>query len=868
MGKLKDKAKRIEINPGMQLASYEDNQLFDSSYVVKVSVRQLVEFIMRTGDIDNRRVSGGEKQMQAGSRIHRMIQKSMGAEYYPEYLLRYRYLTKRFAIEIEGRADGIIDEGMTSGKKHNYTDVDNTLLEDSNNPAVTFDIALNQHLTKEDYPQITVDEIKTVAKSIEYIKEPQPVHLAQAKVYAYIYAKQNNLFTICVRMTYCHVETYEKKYFHYEYSLGELEYWFHALMSNYTRWADFQYKWYKDRQETIKNLQFPFVYREGQRQLAVYVYQTIKESKKLYLQAPTGTGKTISTVFPTVKSMGEGLTEKIFYLTAKTITRTVAEESFDILRAEGLRFKNVTITAKEKICIYEKAECNPNACKRAAGHYDRVNDAIYEVINNYDKIDRTVIEKVAEEYNVCPFELSLDISLFADGIICDYNYAFDPHASLKRYFTDGMKGDYVFLIDEAHNLLERARDMFSAVLLKEDLLAVKRLITTGLEKQTLEKTFVKPSLALRVSKALERCNREMLSLKKQCDGMTILDDIDTLAGLVESLHTVMDQFLEEEKECSIRNEVQELYFVVCHFLMIYEKLDEDYVTYAELYDNGSFMVKLFCVNPRNNLQEGMSKGRSSILFSATFLPIQYYKYLLGGEKSDYEALAKSTFDTKKRALIIAEDVTSKYSRRGPLEYGRIASYIYEITSAKKGNYMVFLPSHAFLAEVYKVFADNYFDEKTMLTLVQEDRMTEEQREEFLSYFENISDHTLIGFCVLGGIFSEGIDLKKDSLIGAIIVGNGLPMVCNEREILKDYFDDESSSGFDYAYTYPGMNKVLQAAGRVIRTREDIGVVALLDERFNMNSYKRLFPKEWDDYKIVNSRNVAACVRDFWKKQEQ
>ena len=856
MAKLKDKSKKIEMNKNTKLILSPNSkntgnpENLYSSYVVKVSVRQLVEFIFRAGDIDNTRIGSSDNLMLEGSKIHRKIQKSMGDNYYPEFLLKYNHFTERYRIEIEGRADGIIIE-------KEWTVPENRL---SNK----HEIALNQHLTDEDYPRITIDEIKCVAKDLEYVKEPVKVHLAQAMLYAYIYATQNSIPLIRVRMTYCQLESLDIKYFHYEYSYAELKSWFDKLICEYIKWADFQYDWYLVRQDSIERLEFPFTYREGQKQLAVYVYQTIKEGKKLYLEAPTGVGKTVSTIFPSVKSLGQGLIQKIFYLTAKTITRTVAEDTFDILRESYLKIKTLTITGKEKICIFEKPECNPAACERAKGHLDRVNDAIYDAIMNYDRIDRSVVERIAEKYRVCPFELSLDISNFADAVILDYNYVFDPHASLKRYFSEGQRGDYVFLIDEAHNLVERGRDMFSAELYKEDLLKLKRTISDELEKQTINKTFSKPSLALRVTKALERCNREMLALKKACDGMVVLEEIDHLVALVESLHTVMSQFLEEEKDSAVRRQVMEYYFEVCHFLMIFEKVDGNYVIYSELKDSGSFKVKLFCVDPKGNIKDACSKGKSSIMFSATLLPIQYYKKLLGGEEQDYEVYAKSTFDNKKLSVLIGNDVTSKYSRRGPLEYNRIASYIYEITRCRQGNYMVFCPSHAFLSEVYSSFVTSYFDESIMNIVIQEERMTEEMREQFLSLFENRDDSkTLIGFCVLGGIFSEGIDLKKDSLIGSIIVGTGIPLVCNEREVLKDHFDDSEGKGFDYAYRYPGMNKVLQAAGRVIRTSEDMGIVALLDDRFEMPVNKRLFPREWESCKIVDNTNVSRIVEDFW-----
>ena len=835
----------IMINPGNKKTGKKQIDT-NGEYIIYVSVRQLVEFILRCGDIDNRHTSGSDTAMQEGTRLHRLIQRRQGETYHAEVPLKYIYSTDRYNIVIDGRADGIIEDD-----------------------------------------KVTIDEIKCVMRDLDYIREPDPVHLAQALCYAYIYLKQHSLSDISVRMSYCHIETEQMKYFDFDFTSEEIISWFDNLMSKYIVWADFQYDWHFKCIKSIDGLEFPFPYREGQRDLVIYGYQTIRESKKIYIQAPTGVGKTVTTIFPSVKAVGQGMANKIFYLTAKTITRTVAEDTYEILRRDGLKFKTVTITAKEKICPCEKAECNPAKCERARGHYDRVNKALYELLTGYDRIDRNIIEEIAEKYMVCPFELSLDATLFADGIICDYNYVFDPHVQLKRYFSEGLTGDYIFLIDEAHNLVDRGRDMFSAELYKEDFLELKRGVSNALQTQTVSKVFNKPSLAMRLVKALERCNKHLLSLKKECDGCRVLDDIDIFAGLVESVRTVMDQFLQDEDDSEVRQKVLEFYFEICHFLLIYEKLDKNYTIYSEIEEDTKdkrFKVKLLCVNPRENLKEAMAKGRSSILFSATFLPIQYYKNLLGGEKTDYEVYAKSAFDNKKRGLFIAGDVTSKYTRRSDAEYQKIASYIYEITKVKTGNYMVFFPSHAFLAKVYESFCNSFLDENTMDCILQEEYMNEEMREKFLSYFSGTdcddkvtidgpvkmsrgekTKRSLIGFCVLGGIFSEGIDLKNDSLIGAIIVGTGLHMVCNERELFKDFFDDEESDGFDYAYRYPGINKVLQAAGRVIRTAEDVGVVALLDERFLYNQNRRLFPREWENIRNVNLSNVSDEINGFWNK---
>lgn len=820
---------------------------------IHVSVRQLVEFILREGDIDNRRTGGSDTAMQEGGRIHRMLQRRMGSDYHPEVTLRYVWRTEEYDVVLEGRADGIIDLLWSERAEAKQADV---LIEESELSADAM-----ERMTDE----VIIDEIKGTYRDLRRITKPVGVHLAQAKCYAYIYASQNRLSSIGVRMTYCNMETEELRYFHESYTIEELTGWFGALMQEYKKWTDFQFAWSKKRTDSIKQLSFPFPYREGQKELVTYVYQTIYHRRKLFLEAPTGVGKTISTVFPAVKAMGEGLAEKIFYLTAKTITRTVATDCFSLLSEHGLAFKTLVITAKDKICPMEETDCNPEYCPFAKGHFDRINDAMYELLQTQEHFSRETVLDCAKKHQVCPFEMSLDMSLYADAVICDYNYVFDPNVYLKRFFADGAGAkDYIFLIDEAHNLLERGRQMYSAALYKEDFLKMKKLVK---------------ELNPKLERQLEKCNRELLSLKRECVDYRKEELIAPFVIALTRAYATLDEFLEEHDTFPQRGELLDFYFEMAHFLNIYEIMDDNYIAYSQQVQEGEFMLKLFCMNPSANLRNCMYRGRSTILFSATFLPIQYYKKLLGGEEQDYEVYAKSTFDEEKKALLLASDVTSRYTRRSSEEYERIARYIFEVVRQRYGNYMVFFPSHAFLEEVCGCFMESYYDETYMECVFQEEYMSEQMREDFLNRFvgnescnlqakisfeiEEEDEKLLLGFCVMGGIFSEGIDLKRDSLIGTIIVGTGLPQVCCERELLKEYFDAQGENGFDYAYRIPGMNKVLQSAGRVIRTVEDVGIVALLDERFMTYPYRRMFPREWSRYEVVNVEEVSKRVEKFW-----
>ena len=778
---------------------------------IRISVRNLVEFVMRGGDIDNRRTSSAEKDaMQAGSRMHRKIQKRQGADYHAEVSMKHRVDQEDYQILVEGRADGIIE--AVSG--------------------------------------VTIDEIKCVYMDIRQLEEPLPVHLAQALCYGYMYCcDHENVNTITIQITYCNLETEEIRRLKQDKTREELETWFQGLIHEYLKWAEYLYRHTLRRDESLRELEFPYKYRAGQKELAVSVYRALARKRNLFIQAPTGIGKTLSVVYPSLKSMGNGNGEKLFYLTAKTITRSVAENCFFLLRERGMLFTTVTITAKEKLCPLEKTECNPDVCPYAKGHFDRVNDAVFDILHEQQGITRKIILDYAEKYQVCPFEFCLDISSWADGIICDYNYVFDPNARLKRYFADGNQGDYLFLIDEAHNLVSRAREMFSACLVKEDILLVKKIIKGRSRK---------------LERELERCNRNLLELKRESAEYRVLPDANLLASNLPGVMGEFDSFLEEEKEFPERELVLQFYFDLRHFLNMYDGLDDHYRIYTELGEDGNFRLYLFCIDPSRCLNACLEKGIAGIFFSATMIPVMYYKKLLSGNPEDFAVYANSPFDREKRLILVAKDVSSRYTRRNKAEFGKVADYIMMLAQSHVGNYMVFFPSYRYMKVVEQILDERY--DGSFRWQMQTKRMTEEEREEFLALFEEKREQSFVGLCVLGGIFSEGIDLKAERLEGTIIVGTGLPMVCSEQEILMQYFADQGENGYDYAYQYPGMNKVLQAAGRVIRTAQDRGVILLLDDRFLRPEIQDLFPREWTEYGLVTRETVGGWLKHFWESR--
>ena len=775
---------------------------------IRISVRSLVEFILRSGDLDSRRGAMDKEAMQKGSRLHRKIQRQMGGNYRPEVPLKYDIEYEDVVLRIEGRADGIFTE---DGKT-------------------------------------CIDEIKGVYRKVETLESAVPVHRAQAMCYAFITADQENLEEIDVQMTYANLDTEEIRRFRETLTRTFLKNWFQDLVDQYHKWVSYRQLWKEKRDASMKKLEFPFSYRKGQREMVTGVYHAVSSKKQIFVQAPTGVGKTMSSVFPAVRAVGEGKGEMIFYLTAKTITRTVAQDAFEILRQRGLLFQTVTITAKEKLCCCEKPECTPEKCPYAKGHFDRVNEAVYELWTSEQFFSREKIIAQAEKFKVCPFEMCLDLSLWVDGVICDYNYVFDPNVHLKRFFGENVSGEYIFLIDEAHNLVERGREMYSASLAREDIVEVRK--------------FIKP-YSPKLYRVLGRVAKQLLELKKESDPCLVMENTGTLPLTLLQVQGEMGRLLEEPPSQEVVDGILELYFDIRDFLNISELTDENYVIYGAAGEDGKYRVHLYCVNPAANLQEYLSKGRSAVFFSATLIPMQYYRSLLSTREDDYGIYVRSPFDQKNRRILICADVSSRYTRRGYGEYRKIAEYIARMAWQKKGNYMVFFPSYRLMEDVFHVYEEE-FSSDWVRCICQTSSMNEREREEFLEEFKDQKEETLLGFCIMGGIFSEGIDLMGDRLIGAAIIGTGLPQVSLERELLKQYYDKRGECGFDHAYRYPGMNKVLQAAGRVIRTREDKGTILLMDERFLNTDYRMLFPAEWEDAAVCRLGNVEQYLKQFWK----
>ncbi|RLQ94078.1 ATP-dependent DNA helicase [Falsibacillus albus] len=752
---------------------------------IRISVRTLVEYVFKRGSIDQR--FKAPSSLLEGTKAHQKIQKDYVEGDESEVFLQMVLPMGHLHFHIEGRCDGLLHSEKI----------------------------------------VTIDEIKSTSLDLDEISEETfPVHWAQAKCYAYMYASQNNLEEIQVQLTYYQIHTGDRKNFRRVYQLDELEVFIHEVAKEYMPFAALQSDHEKKKQESFQMLEFPYSsYRKGQRKFAGAVYKTILDEKNLLANAPTGIGKTMSTIFPAVKAMGEGVLSRIFYLTAKTITRTVAEQAFHDLGKSGLHLKSITLTAKDKVCFKEETICQKDYCEFADGYYDRINGAMLDILANETQMTRSVIEAYARKHRVCPFEFSIDLAYTVDAVIGDYNYVFDPRVSLKRYLEE-QKSKTVLLIDEAHNLVDRARDMFSAELTKSAFLTLKREYK-GIHHG--------------IFQAAKEINQYFIDLKKKCSVQHGIIKLE----LPEDFLPLVETFIEEaEKELPHRqNEVLlDAYFSALSFQRISKLYDGQYMTYAEASRN-DVTLKLFCLDPSSNLQK-MAKGfRSKIFFSATLSPTRYFQDLLGLTNEDYMIKVPSPFDEEQLELFIQPLSTRYHDREASVL--PIIHTIQSLLESKKGNYLVFFPSYRYMEVVHEAYCELH---PTTQVIKQEAGMPESVREEFLLRFSDENKETLLGFTVLGGIFSEGIDLKGDRLNGVVIVGVGLPQLSAEREMIKDHFEAGDKPGYDYSYVFPGMNKVLQAGGRLIRSESDRGTIILIDDRFLQRKYQSLLPDHWRHYR--------------------
>ena len=774
---------------------------------LKIAVRELVEHVLRSGDLVFEFL-GSSRPVEA-IRAHQKIQNSRPATYRSEVAVAHPVETDRFRLVVSGRIDGV------------YSELDHAIIE----------------------------EIKTTTRNPDYFeKNEHPLHWGQVKTYAYIYARQHHLDEITTQLTYYRIDTGEVRQFRHTFDVAALDIFFNDLVTRYLQWAETIMRWAEHRDASIRELDFPFAtYRPGQRQIIDEALRTISNKSQMLVQAATGIGKTLAVLYPAVKSIAEEFSQKIFYLTARTTGQMVAEKALDELRTKGLKLKSLTLTAKDKICFCPGSACHPEECEYARGHYDRVNDAIAAIFA-LDALTREQIVHTAKKHRVCPFEFSLDLSQYADCVICDYNYVFDPRVYLRRFFQEE-NGNYIFLIDEAHNLVDRSREMFSAEISKQPILDLRRRLNKELPH---------------IFKSLGRINAWMVDARKKCtlSGNPFAEQNlpQDLIPLLKRFLFISERWLSQNIKTVFREELLNAYFTASGFLRVAEQYDQCYASCYEKIGK-DLKLKLFCVDPSVHLEKAMRRCRSAIFFSATMTPMDYFRKILGCDPAALYLNLDSPFPHENLGLFIADQISTYYRHRDQT-VSQVSQIISVLVDQKRGNYLLYFPSYAYMRKIYDSFT--VCNPRTE-TILQTPGMKESERESFLERFAMHNPQTLVGFAVMGGIFGEGIDLVGDRLLGAVVVGVGLPGISLERELIKEYFSATLGAGFEYAYLYPGINRVLQAAGRVIRTENDRGVVLLIDQRYARFQYKSLLREEWDPIRVKDAPQLADGLQRFWSQ---
>jgi len=796
---------------------------------IEMSVRSLCERACHGGDLGVPFSADGDTAVDGGA-IHRKLQSEAGALYRAEVTLSNTTLCEGIYFTVSGRADGVL-----RGKEG-----------------------------------LVVDEIKCV-HSRDFYLPPREVFLAQLKCYAYFLALREDLPSIHARLTYYHAESEKIKHFRYHFTTDDLRVFYEELLGRVVRFARIEVKRRTEALPSAAWVKFPYPeLREGQELMIRESFSAIRRGKRLFVEAPTGTGKTMSSLYPAVRALGTGEVDKIFYLTAKASTRSEAYRAASLLFETGAKLRTVVITAKEQLCLCQggmRAEngtshCNPEDCERADGYYDRRDAALLELLEHRNGYPRQIIVETARKYRVCPYELSLDLSEYCDIVICDYNYAFDPTVYFRRYFGDGGKREnYVFLIDEAHNLADRARDMYSAVLCRSEF---ERALEVIEGERELCGYFA--SVMSSIGRLRELCREELV---KDADGnergfYLCRSPLANLNTELEVFRKRIDFYLKKNPESPIFGTLFTLSAKVRKYLAVNEFFDDGFLSYIEL-SGGDLTVKTYCLDPSPIMDALLHRAKASILFSATLTPSEYFCDVLGSAKNAESISLPSPFDTENLCVAVADYLSTRFDDREKND-ARYASVIAATVSAKAGNYIAYFPSYELLERVQKAFCRKY---PKVEVIVQKQGMGVREKEAFLQAFREDRGHLRVGFCVLGGAFSEGVDLPGSRLIGSIVFGVGIPGLSNERNMIQEYFDREDGQGYDYAYTYPGMTRVLQAVGRVIRQETDCGVAVLVDDRYATPKYRAMFPSHWQGVQYAgNARSLAEIMRRFWEKRQK
>ncbi len=777
---------------------------------INISVREIAEFLFGYGSITSDRVL--KARAQEGQEIHAYWQGLYGLQDKKEVVCKTTFLSDEIKLNISGRIDGI-------------------LIRDE---------------------QVFIEEIKSTHMDFDLLDDNTfPAHMVQAKIYAYIYAFENELNKINVVLTYIDVETRKSIQFEKHYSLKQLQNFYDKTIKAYIEWLETLNNHEKEREKSIEGIEFPFPnFRINQREMMAYVYRNILNKSLIYLEAPTGIGKTIASLFASLKAINQPK-QKIFYLTAKNDGKKIVVDTVRLLEEKGLISKTCEISAKDSMCLLKERDCDPEVCKYANGYYKRIYKAIRDVFDNESLLTKDIILKYGKKHKVCPFEYSLDLSNYSDIVICDYNYVFDPLVHLIRYF-DEKNYQPIILCDEAHNLVSRSRAMYSASLTSEEFVSIKDFTR-----------YLKPNPTNEINRIIDIFALTSLELA-EVDFIKKEEINPTLLREIKKVLNKLDQVFADNKITFGKKELREFYFNLNRFVKISEYFNDDFVYLIENIDD-NIVTSIKCLNASeyvNNTIEGYCEACT--FFSATLEPMFYYKDLLSNNKGE-DIIFASSFKQSNLLLLSVDDVSTRYNDRQD-SIDKIIDVAKALISGKIGNYIIFFPSYAYMNLVKSRLTEEI---ENVSFISQRKEMFSKERDEMMNLFSETSETTQVFMFVMGGIFGESIDLIGDLLSGVLIVGVGLPALSPFNNILRSHYDLTFNNGFDYAYTYPGLNKVIQAVGRVIRTETDKGIAILLDDRFTTRKYLRLYPKNWNHMEICNDLDeMKKMIKDFWGESNE
>jgi len=743
-----------------------------------LSVHELVDFVLHSGDLDTRIFN--LETMTRGTQIHAFYQAKQNDKYLAEYALEYTFEYENHLITLQGRVDGVIVNGS----------------------------------------EVTIEEIKSANTDIDnFFENNEAWHLGQAKCYALMYALRFNLDVIDIQLTYISQIDERKMMKRYTFTREELQ---SDVFSYFGEYLAFFYqveKYEKRRTKRLKALNFPYKeVRSSQKVMMEQVEHALEHEHKIFLNAPTGSGKTMAVLYPSLKVLAEKTNTKIFYLTAKGSGKAQAENALRVVREKAL-IKSTTVSAKEKMCLNDKVACNPDECPYAVNYYGKIRNALLDAFKSRDEYNTEIVTEYAKKHELCPFEFQLDLTLLSDVIIADYNYLFDPFVYLRRFF-DSKRGNYIALVDEAHNLPRRVSDNYSLVLDFTPFYSFRKVLK-GAEHKKIRRII----------------NRIVKDLDEYKEG--IISEYETITEFPHELRSSLDRFLVvgseymQEQGNNLAEGFSDFFFDVNKFIKILDLADEDFILYTEIDEARKFFPKFFikCLSGAKFINEFLKVIDHAIFFSATLAPAPYFKTMLSIDDDIHQI--PNPF-SREQLLIMVDGSTSLYYKDREQTLSVVAEKIRAAISVKTGNYIVYTPSFMYLENLEQELRNS----EDYDLIVQRPSMSDIEKEKYLETFKLSPTKTTLGLAVLGGSFSEGVDLVSDRLSGVIILGVGYPPPSFEKELEKDYFENKLNDGISYAYVYPALNKILQTMGRVIRSEKDYGFILLMDKRYNYSPYRQ------------------------------